>query len=120
MESNCSNESVDVAEILEGMNSPDEAVRARAARSVCPCRLGWGPFEQCLPHVSALTKDPSPLVRKAALHVFEDAFEMESMGMPTNPREARNEMLATRRRHRWRTEEEPGDQRTHRGGRART
>ena len=48
-----------------------------------------------------LTKDPSPVVRAAALHVFEDAAQMQSDGLPTNPREARNELLRTRRNSRF-------------------
>lgn len=97
------------------LESGDEAVRARAVRSVCPCHAGWQPFEAHGDAVARLTKDESPLVRASALHVFEDAAEMESSGLPTHRREATNEMLRTRRQPRFRqnADDEP------RGGDAR-
>jgi hypothetical protein len=100
----------EISRLMRDIQSPDEAVRARAVRSLCPCRLGWGPFQECLKQISAMKKDPSPEVRKAALHVFQDSYEMESEGLPTNPREIRNEMLATRRRSRWRPDDPAGGQ----------
>ncbi len=96
---------LDIERVLGDIHSDDDAVRARAVRSLCPCRSGWGAFEQHLPMIEALKKDPSPLVRKEALHLFEDAGEMQSEGVPTNPREATNEMLQTRRRSRFRPDE---------------
>src|SRR5207247_2294872 len=73
---------------------------------VCPCRMGWDGFQRSMQIVATLTKDPSPLVRRAALHVFQDAFEMESSGLPTTPQEITNEMTARKRRMRWRPDEE--------------
>ena len=92
---------LDVNHVLTDIHSADEHVRASAVRSLCPCRSGWGPFEEHLHLIKALCKDPSPLVRKAALHLFEDAGEMQSEGLTTNPHEATNEMLRTRRASRF-------------------
>jgi hypothetical protein len=83
--------------------------RARAARGICPCRLGWEVFEQCMALVEPLRKNPSPAVRRAALHVFEDAFQMESRGLPTTPQEIHNVIVARRRASRWGDERE-GDE----------
>ena len=88
------------------LQSPDEATRARAIRFICPCHAGWQPFEHHMKIVAELQKDPSPLVRSVAKHVFEDAAEMESGGYPTNPRETSNEMLCTRRASRFPREPE--------------
>lgn len=88
------------------LQSADEEIRARAVRSICPCHSGWQAFEQVMTIVSELQKDESPLVRGVARHVFEDAAEMESGGYPTNPREASNEMLRTKRASRFPREAE--------------
>ena len=97
-------EPIDVERVLADIRSEDETVRARAVRSLCPCRSGWGPFEQHIHLIQKLCKDPSALVRAAALHLFEDAAEAQSEGLPTNPRQATNEMLRTRRASRFRQE----------------
>ena len=75
----------DLERLKAELQSPDEAIRARPVRALCPCHAGWMPFEQHLKMVAELQKDPSPIVRAAALHVFEDAAEIESSGYPTNP-----------------------------------
>lgn len=101
------------------LRSPDAELRARAARQICPCRLGWEVFERCMEMVEPLRKDPSSEVRRAALHVFEDAFEMQSRGLPTTPQEITNEMVARRRASRWgdeRDEEAERDRRDFRHG----
>jgi hypothetical protein len=100
-------ETVDLDQIRADLASPDAAVRARAARQVCPCRLGWDGFEQCMDPVKKLQKDPSPPVRRAALHVFEDALEMENGALPTSPQTLTQEMAARKRRLRWQPLEEP-------------
>ena len=92
----------DMDAILRDIESPDETVRASAVRSLCPCRSGWEFFEAYLPLIRQLQKDSSPLVRASALHLFEDADEMETEGLPTNPREVHNEMLRTKRASRFR------------------
>lgn len=63
--------------------------------------MGWEAYEQSITLVRRLCKDPDPNVRAAALHVIEDAMQMENCGLPTNPRETTNEMLAARRRSRF-------------------
>ena len=92
--------------ILQDLQSPEEAVRAKAVRALCPCRSGWEGFEQCWSLLETLTKDASPVVRASALHVFEDASEMENGGYPTNPRENTNEMLRKKRQSRFRPDED--------------
>lgn len=92
----------DMNAILRDIESPDEAVRAAAVRSLCPCRSGWKLFEAHLPLIRQLQKDSSPLVRASALHLFEDADEMQTEGLPTHPREVHNEMLRTKRASRFR------------------
>jgi hypothetical protein len=98
----------DFARFAHELRSPDEETRARAARNICPCRLGWDVFQQCMDLVEPLRKDPSPMVRKAALHVFEDAFEMQSHGLPTTPQALKNEMIARRRQSRWQADDPDG------------
>jgi hypothetical protein len=68
----------DLARIVSEARSTDEALRASAARSLCPCRIGWDGFEQGMEVVARLRKDPSPRVRRQALHVFEDASGMQA------------------------------------------
>lgn len=94
------------AAALAALTSPDDAVRARAVGALCPCRVGHQIFERHLSAVAERTHDPSPAVRRAALHVFEDAFEMQSAGYPTNPREVGNEMLRRRRASRFAKDED--------------
>src|SRR5713101_6128098 len=88
-------------QILTDLRSADEATRAQAARQLCPCHTDWEVFEQTLDTLRRMTKDPSPLVRANALHVFEDAFELESQGLPTTPQALTNEMVARRNQTRW-------------------
>jgi hypothetical protein len=102
----CNPEPFDFDRFQSDLCSPVAETRARAARQICPCRLGWEVFERCMALVEPLRKDPSPMVRRAALHVFEDAFEMESRGLPTTPQEVKNEMVARRRASRWGDERE--------------
>lgn len=97
---------VDLECLLVNLQSPDEAVRAKAVRSLCPCRAGWQLFERHMDIVARLKKDPSLAVRTHALHVFEDAGEMQSSGLPTNPREITNDMLRKKRASRFQPDEE--------------
>lgn len=60
-----------------GFGSSDDAVRARAAREVCPCRAGFEAYEANLAGLKALQKDPSLKVRLAALHVEDDALHAQ-------------------------------------------
>ncbi len=101
-----------IEKLMTDICSPDEKVRARAVRSLCPCHAGWQAFEENIRIVDQLKKDPSPTVRANALHVFEDAGEMMSEGYPTNPRETTNEMLHTKRVSRFRRDSDDISSRT--------
>ncbi len=68
---------IDIQQVLVDLNAPDACTRARAVRNLCPCRVGYAIYEQYMPEVKRLQKDKSLLVRKAALHVEEDAFRLE-------------------------------------------
>jgi hypothetical protein len=60
--------------ILEELRSPDEDVRARAVRRVCPCRAGFDlPYEQV---AFLVQNDPSATVRDAAAHVLTESCEL--------------------------------------------
>lgn len=107
---------VDTQHLLEELHAEDAEMRAKAVRSVCPCRLGFEVFEQCLSTVAEMQKDPDPTVRAAALHVFEDGYEMMSDGLPTSRRMVRNDMLATKIRSRGRDEAADKSERPKRKG----
>ena len=66
--------------LLANLKSPYVLVRARTVGSLCPCDKGWELFEQYAHIVSHLTKDSSAAVRASALHVFNDAAHMQSIG----------------------------------------
>jgi len=68
-----------IARLLAEMRSPDEQVRARAVRQVCPCRLPWEVFSEVRTEAKRLQHDPSPLVRAQAQHVEEDARELTAL-----------------------------------------
>jgi len=67
-----------VDQIVAGFKAPDDDARGKAVRQVCPCRMGWEVFQETMEHLPKMTKDPSPYVRAQALHVFEDAFQIQS------------------------------------------
>ncbi len=73
-------DAVDVGRLRADLESPDEAVRAGAVRSLCPCRAGWELFERHVREVLRLEKDRSRFVRANALHVFRDAAKMQTDG----------------------------------------
>lgn len=79
----------DLARLLAEMQTPDEYVRARAVRQVCPCHVPWEVFQQVRKMAKCLQHDPSPLVRANARHVEEDARELSAL-------EALRERLAER------------------------
>jgi hypothetical protein len=66
--------------LLANLKSPYALVRARTVGTLCPCDKGWELFEQYAHIVSQLTKDSSAAVRASALHVFNDAAHMQSIG----------------------------------------
>ena len=59
-----------LGELLMQASSDDERERARAVRSLCPCRGPWP--DTIWQHIAAACEDPSPLVRLEALHVLQD------------------------------------------------
>lgn len=59
-----------LGELLTQAASPDERERARAVRSLCPCRGPWP--DSIWQQIAAACEDSSPLVRLQALHVLED------------------------------------------------
>jgi hypothetical protein len=63
--------------IVANVQATDEATRAQAVRDLCPCRIGWDGFQREMDVVARMAKDRSPEVRRQALHVFQDAFEMQ-------------------------------------------
>jgi hypothetical protein len=69
---------VDPEQLLADLRASDEATRAKAVRSVCPCRLGWETFQETMDTLKERAKDASPHVRAQALHVFEDAYGMQA------------------------------------------
>lgn len=97
---------VDAVKLFSDLESSDETVRLKAVRSLCPCRAGWEVFEKHMDVVAQLKKDPSSKVRVAALHIFQDAGEMQNDGYPTHRREVFNEMLRTKRTSRLRPYDE--------------
>jgi hypothetical protein len=69
----------DVSRILLELESPEEDARAKTLREVCPCRMSWETFELLRKPALKLRKDPSPLVRKLANHIEEDAREVAAL-----------------------------------------
>jgi hypothetical protein len=78
---------------IEGLTSPDTLRRARAVRSLCPCRGDWNAYGEHLQELRTLQKDPDNLVRLNALHVARDAF----VGEVQEERRARSAEAAERR-----------------------
>jgi hypothetical protein len=78
------------------MQSPDEHVRAKAVRQVCPCRLPWEVFTEIRPEAKCLRHDPSPLVRAQARHVEEDARELAALEALQNWTEERDEDIGAK------------------------
>ncbi|HEX8116203.1 MAG TPA: hypothetical protein VF521_02955, partial [Pyrinomonadaceae bacterium] len=62
------------------MCSPEEEERGDAVRSLCPCQVGWGVFEDHVGEVLRALKDRSRGVRAHALHVLGDATRMHHAG----------------------------------------
>jgi len=64
--------------LIGNLNVSDEGIRRDAVRYFCPCHAGWELFEEQVSVLTKLLKDPSDVVRRQALHVFEDANVMHS------------------------------------------
>ena len=65
--------------LLAQLRSADEEVQVKALHRVCPCGAGFVVYERFRAEVKRLQKDPSPAVRAAALHVEQDACEIEAI-----------------------------------------
>ena len=91
--------------LLSNLDSPYALVRARTVGSLCPCDKGWELFEQYAHIVSQLTKDSSAAVRASALHVFNDAAHMQSIGDAEYLFQSVEDKLRKKRGPRLRTEE---------------
>lgn len=63
--------------VLAQLRGPDEQTRVKGLHSICPCAAGFMLYERFRDEAIRLQKDPSPLVRAAALHVEQDACEIE-------------------------------------------
>jgi hypothetical protein len=70
----------DIRRVEAELEVTDEALRGDAVRALCPCHAGWDLFEQHVGDVFRALRDPSRVVRRHALHVFEDAARMQSAG----------------------------------------
>ena len=65
--------------LLAQLRSAEEEVRVKALHRVRPCGAGFVVHERFRAAVQRLQKDPSPAVRAAALHVEQDACEIEAI-----------------------------------------
>ena len=70
----------DIVQAVANLDVSDEVVRGDAVRAFCPCRAGWDDFEEHVNLVIRRLRDPSRIVRRNALHVFEDAVRLQSLG----------------------------------------
>ena len=68
----------DIADIVANLQVQDEVMRSDAVRSLCPCHAGWDLFEENVGTLLRMLRDPNHLVRRRALHVFDDAGRMQS------------------------------------------
>ena len=65
--------------LLAALRSPNEETRIRALHRVCPCGSSFAVYERYMDEVRRLKKDPSPAVRRVAIHVEHDADLVEGM-----------------------------------------
>jgi hypothetical protein len=82
---------------LAELESPDERVRARAVRQICPCRMPWPVFYRLRKAAARLKRDPSPLVRANALHIEVDARTVREREAMIERLRERDERRASRR-----------------------
>lgn len=87
----------DISDIVANLQVQDEVMRGDAVRSLCPCHAGWDLFEEHIAKLHQLLRDPKHLVRRHALHVFEDAARMQSAGELDYYVYARQESLGEKR-----------------------
>jgi len=81
--------------VEDDLYSPDENVRAKALRRLCPCHGSFEMYDKYLDVIRSMQKDESEKVRRVALHLEEDALVLESMQYA---REKAEEAMARRRR----------------------
>jgi len=67
----------DIERAVTEAQASDEVVRSNAVRTFCPCHAGWSAFEEHIDLVTRGLRDSSRVVRRNALHVFEDAMRMQ-------------------------------------------
>jgi len=67
----------DIERAVADSEVSEEVLRGDAVRAFCPCRAGWSDFEQHINLVTRGLRDSSRIVRRNALHVFEDAVRMQ-------------------------------------------
>jgi hypothetical protein len=68
----------DVKKIEADLQATDEVVRSHGVRGLCPCHGARDVLEQKVDVLMRSLRDPSRLVRRMALHVFDDAAVMQS------------------------------------------
>ena len=68
----------DVKQIEAELQATDEVVRSHGVSGLCPCRGDWDVLEQKVDVLMRALRDPSRVVRRTALHVFDDAAVMQS------------------------------------------
>ncbi|HEV8135222.1 MAG TPA: hypothetical protein VGP85_11115 [Pyrinomonadaceae bacterium] len=68
----------DVKKIETDLQATDEVVRSHGVRGLCPCHGARDVLEQKVDVLMRSLRDPSRLVRRMALHVFDDAAVMQS------------------------------------------
>ena len=86
---------------VAGLTASEPSVRGAAARSCCPCRVGWEAYEANRDALEALVKDEDRVVRFNALHVRLDAVQSEAL---FEQKQAARDAHAARERERERAE----------------
>ena len=87
----------DISEIVANLQVNDEVIRGDAVRSLCPCHAGWDLFEENVGTLLRMLRDPNHLVRRRALHVFEDAGHMQSTAEADYYLETRDKNIGEKR-----------------------
>ena len=68
----------DVKKIEADLQATDEILRSHGVRGLCPCHGARDVLEQKVDVLMRSLRDPSRVVRRMALHVFDDAAVMQS------------------------------------------
>ena len=69
---------LDVKQIEADLQATDEIVRSHGVRGLCPCHGARDVLEQKVNVLMRSLRDPSRVVRRMALHVFDDAAILQS------------------------------------------